>query len=153
MHNTTIEKPTISSETAGPCVGRIVGINSDGQAVVEFDGNLNGPCIARTIVSIPIEDRGVDLPVLLSFEGNDLALPIIVGILQDSIQEAKKEPEKEVFVDGEKLVFEAKKEIQLKCGKSSITLKKDGKILIRGTNLVSRASEANKIRGASVAIN
>jgi hypothetical protein len=50
-------------------------------------------------------------------------------------------------------VFDAKDEIQLRCGKSSVTLRKDGKIEIKGTQIVSRASGVNRIKGASVAIN
>lgn len=58
-----------------------------------------------------------------------------------------------LVINGKKLTLEADQEIELKCGKGAIVIRKDGKILIRGTNLVSRSSGANKIKGASVAIN
>ena len=50
-------------------------------------------------------------------------------------------------------MIEAEEEMILCCGKSSITLKKNGKIILRGTDLVSRSSGGNKIRGATVKIN
>ena len=58
-----------------------------------------------------------------------------------------------IDVDGERLVFTAKKEIVLRCGKASITLTRAGKILIRGAYLLSRSSGVNRIKGGSVKIN
>jgi uncharacterized protein (DUF2345 family) len=58
-----------------------------------------------------------------------------------------------VDIDGQRLQFEAKDEIVLKCGKASITLTKAGKIIIRGTYLLSRSSGVNRIKGGSVQIN
>ncbi len=60
---------------------------------------------------------------------------------------------KDVKVNGKRIVFEADHEIQLKCGKGSILMDRQGKIVIRGTNLISRSSGMNKIKGAAVNIN
>ena len=62
------------------------------------------------------------------------------------------EPEKTKEAPDE-LVIEAKKNLTLKCGEGSITLRKDGKILIKGKDLVSQAKHMNRIKGGSVAIN
>lgn len=62
------------------------------------------------------------------------------------------EPEKKQDTPDE-LVIEAKKNLTFKCGNGSITLRKDGKILIKGKDLVSRAKRMNRIKGGSVAIN
>ncbi|MBA2479301.1 MAG: hypothetical protein H0V44_01460 [Planctomycetes bacterium] len=51
------------------------------------------------------------------------------------------------------VVIEAVADLTLRCGEGSITIRKDGKILIRGTDLVSHAKRLNRIKGASVAIN
>lgn len=53
----------------------------------------------------------------------------------------------------ETLVLEARENLTLRCGDGSITIRKDGKILIKGKDLVSHAKRANRIRGGSVAIN
>ena len=53
----------------------------------------------------------------------------------------------------EELVLEAKKGLTLKCGDGSITLREDGKILIKGKDLVSHARRTNRIKGGAVAIN
>ena len=47
----------------------------------------------------------------------------------------------------------AEREIVLKCGEASITLTRAGKVLIKGTYVLSRSSGYNKIKGAAVDIN
>jgi hypothetical protein len=51
------------------------------------------------------------------------------------------------------LVLEAKETVTLRCGDGSITIRADGKILIKGKDLVSHAQRANRIKGGSVSIN
>jgi hypothetical protein len=53
----------------------------------------------------------------------------------------------------EELVLEARDQITLKCGDGSITIREDGKILIKGKDLVSHAQRTNRIKGGAVAIN
>lgn len=53
----------------------------------------------------------------------------------------------------EELLIEATKGLTLKVGEGSITLREDGKVLIRGRDLVSHAKRTNRIRGGTVAIN
>ncbi len=67
-------------------------------------------------------------------------------------QPEKNEPVNTV-VDGKKITLEAENKIVLKCGKGSITIQKDGKIVVKGTNLLSRSSGINRIKGGSVGIN
>ena len=52
-----------------------------------------------------------------------------------------------------RLTLAAEKEIVLTCGKSSITLTRAGKVLIRGAYISSRSSGAHRIKGGSVQIN
>ena len=51
------------------------------------------------------------------------------------------------------IVLEARGSLTLKVGDGSITIREDGKILIKGTHLVSHAKKMNRVRGGSVAIN
>lgn len=53
----------------------------------------------------------------------------------------------------EDLVLDATKSLTLQCGEGSITLRGDGKVLIKGANLISKAEKMNRILGASVAVN
>jgi hypothetical protein len=63
------------------------------------------------------------------------------------------EPSWKIEVEGKRVVLSAADEIVLRCGKSSITLTRAGKVVIRGAYLLSRASGVNRIKGASVQIN
>jgi hypothetical protein len=51
------------------------------------------------------------------------------------------------------IVIEASQTLVLRVGDGSITIRKDGKILIKGKDLVSHAQRVNRIKGGSVAIN
>lgn len=53
----------------------------------------------------------------------------------------------------EEIVLEAKKELTLRVGEGSITLREDGKVVLRGRDLVSHARRLNRIRGGTVALN
>jgi hypothetical protein len=53
----------------------------------------------------------------------------------------------------EELVLEARQSLTLRVGDGEITLREDGKILIRGKDLVSHAERVNRVRGGAVAIN
>lgn len=53
----------------------------------------------------------------------------------------------------EELVIEAGRRLTLRVGDGSITIGEDGKILIKGRDLVSHATRRNRIRGGSVSIN
>ena len=55
--------------------------------------------------------------------------------------------------DTVRVVVEADKELTLKCGESSVTLTDKGQILIKGKDVVSRASRNQRIKGGSVQIN
>jgi hypothetical protein len=124
------------------CAGRVVRIEANGDVLVDFRGNKLGPIRARVATNETLD--GKDEPVLLLFENGDRGRPIIVGVLRDGVP--RREPKRT-------LVLEAADEITIAVGKSSITLRRDGRVVIKGTELVSRASGTNKIRGASVKIN
>ena len=145
-------------------VGHIVQINEKGRAVVDFPGNLVGPLQARSVIVAPTEfhkNMDKDTPVLLVFENQDPTLPIIIGIIHDRLFQTTASEEmtlpikrpRDSIIDGKRLVLDAKEEITLRCGKSSVILRKDGKVVVKGIRLISRASETNKIKGASVKIN
>lgn len=52
-----------------------------------------------------------------------------------------------------KLTFEAQESLTLKCGESSIDLRADGKVMIRGEDVLVRAKGTKRIRAGTVSIN
>jgi hypothetical protein len=87
--------------------------------------------------------------VALLFEGGDPARPVILGPMA---KPAKGAPVA-IEADGEKIEVEAKEQLVLRCGEASITLTKEGKILLRGVYISSRAAGVHRIQGGSVEIN
>ena len=51
------------------------------------------------------------------------------------------------------MVLEGKREIVLKCGEASITLRSDGRMMLRGAYVETYAKGVNRIKGGSVKIN
>ena len=137
-----LERP---ARIEAPVVGNIARFDALGVAV-DFPGNPDlGPIAARS--AVPASQLGIGREVVLFFEDNDPARPLIMGVLQPIGLPVQAE------VDGERLVLTAKREMVLRCGDASITLTEAGKVLIRGNYLLSRSSGANRIKGAAVEIN
>jgi hypothetical protein len=59
----------------------------------------------------------------------------------------------EAVVDGKRVVIDAQDEVVIRCGKASITLRRNGRVVIRGTYVETRAEGVNRIKGGSVQIN
>ena len=149
------------------CMGSIVGSTSDGRPIVTYSGCNEEGVVAR-VLSGTLRDTSLrfELPVLLLFP-DEQERPIILGAVSETLEtitetigeevpagrELQIDPPDAVLADNKQVVIEAQNEIILKCGKSSIVMHRDGKVVIKGKRLISRASETNKIRGGSVFIN
>jgi hypothetical protein len=59
----------------------------------------------------------------------------------------------ELEIDREKIELRAARQVVLRCGSASITLRRDGKIVLRGTDILSRSTGLNRIKGGAVQIN
>lgn len=146
-------------------VGEVVDIDKSGQIFVDYPDNQQGPIPARFTRSVDIESLRYaeknHVKILLVFENNDPKLPIIVDIISSlidniaDVDNASIEIEKpdDIFIDRKRVIFDAKEEIVLRCGKASITLTQAGKVIIRGAYLLNRSSGVNRIKGGSVQIN
>jgi hypothetical protein len=55
--------------------------------------------------------------------------------------------------DRERVTIEAERELTLRCGKATLTLRHDGKVRTRATDIVSLARRRQRIKGGSVEIN
>jgi hypothetical protein len=53
----------------------------------------------------------------------------------------------------DEILLEAKHSLTLRVGDGSITIRKDGRILVKGKDLVSHAQRMNRIKGGAVSIN
>ncbi|WP_053156523.1 DUF6484 domain-containing protein [Pseudomonas sp. Pf153] len=133
----------------GVVIGVLLDVPQVDAPVVAFPGCPGEMGLAaRTTTPLTREDIGVQ--VALMFEAGDPARPLVIGRIQ-----RLEEPTAPAFahLDGERLEFSAKREIILRCGKASITLTREGKVIIQGAYLSSRSSGVNRIKGGSVQIN
>ncbi|WDE07788.1 hypothetical protein SG34_013420 [Thalassomonas viridans] len=147
----------------GVVIGVLVGFSEDGAPLVVYGENpTEVPVSAQSTVLLEHQHLGKKLALL--FSSGDPLKPVIIGPLlepeQLKLKQALKQQEPgrehkpvELVLDGKRLVLTAENELVLKCGEASVTLKKNGKILVSGTNLLSRARFANRIKGGSVQIN
>ena len=67
--------------------------------------------------------------------------------------EAKPTERIEALVDGRRVVIDAEDEVVIRCGKASITLRRNGRVIIQGTHVETRAEGVNRVKGGSVQIN
>ncbi len=133
----------------GVVIGLFVGCDQAGEPCVDYHGRLMaGPLTARSTTPLRESDRGRE--VALMFEDGDPSRPIIVGLMEASDIDSHPIA---VTRDDERLVFRADREIVLQCGKASITLTRAGKVVIRGTYLLSRSSGVNLVKGGIVHLN
>lgn len=135
------------AEPAGAAIARLVGLGEAG-ALVELVGQ-GRPVRARSTIALGPADLGAELAVL--FEAGDPSRPIVIGRLLAAPVGHPASPV--ARLDGETVVLEAERQIELRCGKASITLTRTGKVLIRGAYVSSRSSGVNKIKGGSVQLN
>jgi uncharacterized protein DUF6484 len=145
-------------------VGTVVGTR-DGHWLVDYPGNPHGPLLARSVVHVDAVamDRiaAANAEVLLVFENDRLDLPIVVGLLTPDPLVTPVRGERgatdtgrlEAIVDGQRVVVEAKDEIVLRCGEASVTLRRNGRVVVRGTYVETRSKGVNRIKGGSVQIN
>lgn len=139
--------PAGSAPRSGVVVGTLAALHPDGTPLLELPGQNAGVSARSTV---PLDETMAGRQVVVVFEGGDPQRPIVIGVVGRNLGGA---PLRDVQVDGERLVFEAEREIVLRCGPASITLTRSGKVIIRGAYVSSRSSGVNRIKGGSVQIN
>jgi hypothetical protein len=159
-------------------VGTYRGPSELGEPLVDFAGNPSpGALPARSLVPLAAAEMGRE--VVIAFDSGDRRRPIVLGALVRSSLETGPNPAVaaiaataenpaeietqvvparvgegvEIERDGDRIVLEADREIVLRCGEASLTLTRAGKVLIRGTYVLSRSSGVNRLKGGSVQIN
>lgn len=155
----------LERDIPGPQIGEIVNIDVEGNIMVEYPAYPHGEIQAQLTSTardrIVQQKLQVPMKVLLLFENGRPERPIIIDTLNmstaetsgDRILDVGMEQPQEVTVDGKHVSFNALEEIVLRCGKASITLTHEGRVIIRGAHVVSRSTGTNKIKGGSVQIN
>jgi hypothetical protein len=152
-HRTVVPfEPAAAPALPGVCIGHVVGFDADRGPSVDFPGNAAGPTPARLLVALDAATLAAAAagrrPCALLFERGDASLPLIVGLVETTAA-----PPRAATIDGKRIVLTGEEEVELRCGEASILLKKDGKLVIRGAYVETRAKGTNRIKGGAVQIN
>lgn len=149
----SVGPPTSGSD--GLSIGRLLALVDAGRTpLVAFAGQPgNGALRARSVVDLHGSHVGQD--VVLGFEHRDPSRPIILGVVRGQSGWPLSQTPEQVTVeaDGQRMVVVADRELVLRCGKASVSLRHDGRVEIRGENILTQASGPNRIRGGSVELN
>jgi hypothetical protein len=118
----------------------------------------SGNFTACAPATVDLTERDCGRAAALAFIGDNANRPVVIGLLRgnlppDGFSEKSEPTSWNVEASGQRIVLSAAEEIVLRCGKSSVTLTRAGKVIVRGAYVLSRASGVNRIKGASVQIN
>jgi hypothetical protein len=171
MDKTELEKsrtPEEQEPIQGSRSGWLVGIDASGRPLVDFEGSLAGPVAAQ--LATALEARALQeaaarrQKVVLLFENGDARRPFLMALIQEPsptplLDELLTNPTPaprrpvEAWVDGQRVTIEGQDEVVIRCGAASITLRRNGKVVIKGTQLETSATGTHRIKGGSVEIN
>ena len=128
-------------------VGTLIEITKHQRAtVVVGDATLNAGLLQSA--QADIEALGLQLPcaVLVGRVAGSPSQRIVVAPALAGFSQPAAAP-----VD--RLSLSASSELELRCGDSQITLTKDGKVVIKGVDVTTRASRTCRVKGSTVNIN
>jgi len=159
----------------GTLIGWVSGPGRPGTVQVDFEGNRHGPLEAR--LTIAVEGGTLKQAVerrqgaVLCFERGEPSRPIVLGLLQmeseTPLLDALLQPESsevaqaetpELIANGKRvplagLLDGATDELELRCGKASLVLRRNGQVLLRGDNVLVDAGQVLRLRGGKTQIN
>lgn len=149
-------RPPSRRATALPqaIIGELLAIAEDGKSPLVTYPGQPGTAALRARTVLDLHGAHIGQSVVLSFEGGDAALPIVMGVLRQTESLPLDVPGNvQIDTDGQRVVVSAKEQLVLQCGKASITLTKAGKVLISGSYVLSRSTGVNRVKGGSVQLN
>lgn len=135
-------------------IGELVALADGGLTpLVTYDGQPDSSALrARTILDLHGAHVGKSL--VLSFENGNPGLPIVIGVLRDTLSiPSEIIGQVQLEADGERMLVVAREQLVLKCGEASITLTNAGKVLIEGSYVSSQSTGVNRIKGGSIQLN
>lgn len=152
------------SRDASAHIATIVSLTSDDTPEVRL---VEGGPVVPARLAIPATRARIDAAIanrqqaVVVFEGGDRSKPIVVGFIapietEAPAVESEQSPPPHIIeadVDGKRVRVTAQDEIVLQCGSASITLRRNGRVVVRGTYVETHSDGTNRIKGGQVQIN
>lgn len=136
------------------CRASVLQVHGDGRVSVRCPCRSEASLCRIVTVSEGSTLRLAPDDIVVILHGVDIdGADLIVGRIGESLALAARAPEPDVAPPPDTLVIEAKQSLVLRVGDGSITIREDGRILIKGKDLVSHAQRLNRIKGGAVSIN
>lgn len=140
-------------------VAQLVAVEEGGTAWLDF-GDGQPPARATVIFTATREQlehvMDIKAPVVAYRDDAGWQLVAVVGVALSaptSPLAPTHTPCLQADIDGQRVQLTAQKEIVLSCGKASITLRANGRVVIKGTQVESHSEGTNRIKGGQVRIN
>jgi uncharacterized protein (DUF2345 family) len=152
------------SDIEGVHIATIVSLSPDGTPGVRLVAG--SPAVSARLAVAATRQRietaiAQQQQAVVVFERGDRTKPIIIGLIAALEEPAVTgQPEEsqqphiiEADVDGKRVRVTAQDEIVLQCGSASITLRRNGRVVVRGTYVETHSDGTNRIKGGQVQIN
>jgi hypothetical protein len=155
-----VESTPLPSSPPHAIAGHLTGVDDEGRLLFRAEGETGDP--VPVAIGIECSDGALlraarrQQRALVLRTGGDPVRFVLVGLVRERVATkalTARPGTLEVGLDGETLVLTAEREIVLRCGEASLTLRKDGKIVLSGTNLLSHSRGPHRIKGATIALN
>lgn len=134
-----------SSRVRAITLAKVLAVDDEGRVSVTISDERGAfqAELLRTSDASPLHLQPGD--DVLVWQPPDRSRAVVVGRIESAADAASRA--------ADSLVLEAKKGIVLRVGEASIEIRADGKILIKGKDLVSHAKRMNRIKGGAVSLN
>jgi hypothetical protein len=148
------------SSSAQVITGHLHGIDDEGRVL--FMAEQIGESPVPVSIGMAISD-GVLIPAarnqqraLVVRTNDEPARLVLIGLVRERVAAAARDAvpgQLEVRMDGETLRLSAEREIELRCGNASLILRQSGRVILKGTHVVTSSRGPIKVKGATVEIN
>ncbi|WDD92048.1 DUF6484 domain-containing protein [Burkholderia sp. FERM BP-3421] len=125
-------------------IGTITCVDALRGVYVDYPGNPAGTPLAA-LCAAALDAAAVGRQAALLFQQADPLRPIVLGLIRRSVEPAG-------ALAGS-LAFQSAHDLSLRCGAASLSLSRDGRIVLRGSTIASYATGTQRLRGATVEIN
>ena len=132
---------------------RVVDVAADGLVRVVADAPVGELACAVLVSGGESARYATGDVVLVLFRREAPADAIVLGRIGRADVTPAGEPAASASTHERRVVIEADEELLLRVGDASIQISRDGKVVIRGEHVLTRAKGTNRIKGGSVAIN
>ena len=153
-----------SSESAdaapvdGVVIAEISAVAADGAVYLRLpvleeatagDLSEHSPVEAHSVLC-PVERQHVGERAAVLFDRGQTSRPVVLGIVRADVRDRGEDSTDAI---PRRVEIDASDEITLRCGQASLRLRADGDVVLRGQDVLHRASGTQRIRGSNVRIN